>query len=537
LCQLILFQNGLIVPCAYIGANQEMGQDLEMATPRPASQDAEQSQQPVCGANRIEESASAMEKIEAANCGEKCTELQDGEPVNSGANGSADKTSQKAIDLLGAIATHPPADIMEQPGDSGDVGEIMDQGGSKSPKNLDNLVSRSYSPPTLELSLKRSRPRDEIDTDIDDRRMLRHSGSSAFSRYSTNGKGFQHQHPPGATLPPAYQMAHGDGNHGVSGGLASSESCPSHVGFLHDQTVSSKGSGEVSTLLQMHLQHIQGGNGQETSSTGVGPIAQDGAHGTSQAPDETRPVPNMPNVQSNLMSHEDTPAAYRPTMNSTYYAHPHGSTTWVASGSFPSLADHAEVFNHSPALNEHAAFGYLQHPQSQLHFHHYSEHQYKAQHQILQAPNPHPKQEKHKSVTKTGSGAQASESSTVLIGHSGSSNAHSSSGNGNMPANGSVSGSNNDSYGHLGHHNAMAAGSNGESLNGGNSASGGGNGVGNVGNANQGFDGPSGASSLENRFAIREAALHKFRQKRKERCFEKKVVKSFLVTQKQIVRF
>ncbi|KAH9569790.1 hypothetical protein CY35_02G009400 [Sphagnum magellanicum] len=464
------------------GANQEMGQDLEMATPRPASRDAEQSQQPVCGANRIVESASAMEKIEAANCGEKCTELQDGEPVNSGANGSADKTSQKAIDLLGAIATHPPADIMEQPGDSGDVGEIMDQGGSKSSKNLDNLASRSYSPPTLELSLKRSRPRDEIDTDIDDRRMLRHSGSSAFSRYSTNGKGVQHQHPPGARLPPAYQMAHGDGNHGVSGGLASSESCPSHVGFLHEQAVSSKGSREVSTLLQMHLQHIQGGNGQETSSTGVGPIAQDGAHGTSQAPDETRPVPNIPNVQSNLMSHEDTPAAYRPTMNSTYYGHPHGSTTWVAAGSFPSLADHGEVFNHSHALNEHAAFGYLQHPQSQLHFHHYSEHQYKAQHQILQAPDPQPKQEKHKSVTKTGSGAQASESSTVL-----------------------------------------EAGSNGESLNGGNSASGGGNGLENVGNANQGFDGASGASSLENRFAIREAALHKFRQKRKERCFEKKV--------------
>ncbi|KAH9569789.1 hypothetical protein CY35_02G009400 [Sphagnum magellanicum] len=463
------------------GANQEMGQDLEMATPRPASRDAEQSQQPVCGANRIVESASAMEKIEAANCGEKCTELQDGEPVNSGANGSADKTSQKAIDLLGAIATHPPADIMEQPGDSGDVGEIMDQGGSKSSKNLDNLASRSYSPPTLELSLKRSRPRDEIDTDIDDRRMLRHSGSSAFSRYSTNGKGVQHQHPPGARLPPAYQMAHGDGNHGVSGGLASSESCPSHVGFLHEQAVSSKGSREVSTLLQMHLQHIQGGNGQETSSTGVGPIAQDGAHGTSQAPDETRPVPNIPNVQSNLMSHEDTPAAYRPTMNSTYYGHPHGSTTWVAAGSFPSLADHGEVFNHSHALNEHAAFGYLQHPQSQLHFHHYSEHQYKAQHQILQAPDPQPKQEKHKSVTKTGSGAQASESSTVL------------------------------------------EGSNGESLNGGNSASGGGNGLENVGNANQGFDGASGASSLENRFAIREAALHKFRQKRKERCFEKKV--------------
>jgi hypothetical protein len=40
----------------------------------------------------------------------------------------------------------------------------------------------------------------------------------------------------------------------------------------------------------------------------------------------------------------------------------------------------------------------------------------------------------------------------------------------------------------------------------------------------------SGANDLDNHFAIREAALHKFRQKRKERCFEKKVMKPFAVS-------
>jgi pseudo-response regulator 7 len=45
----------------------------------------------------------------------------------------------------------------------------------------------------------------------------------------------------------------------------------------------------------------------------------------------------------------------------------------------------------------------------------------------------------------------------------------------------------------------------------------------NIGGVNQGLDEMSGENGLDNRFAIREAALHKFRQKRKERCFEKKV--------------
>jgi hypothetical protein len=156
-----------------------MGQDLEMATPRPASGYVEKSQQPACGANRNEESTPAMEEMEVDNCKEKCNELQEGERSNSGADDSADKTSQRAIDLIGSIASQQPAAFVEQPGDGI---EMMDWRGSNSQKNLDNQPSESYSPPTLNLSLKRPRARGEMDTDADDQRMLRHSGSSAFSR-------------------------------------------------------------------------------------------------------------------------------------------------------------------------------------------------------------------------------------------------------------------------------------------------------------------------------------------------------------------
>jgi hypothetical protein len=156
-----------------------MGQDLEMATPRPASGYVEKSQQPARGANRNEESTPAMEEMEVDNCKEKCNELQEGEWSNSGADDSADKTSQRAIDLIGSIASQQPAAFVEQPGNGI---EMMDWRGSNSQKILDNQPSESYSPPTLNLSLKRPRARGEMDTDADDQRMLRHSGNSAFSR-------------------------------------------------------------------------------------------------------------------------------------------------------------------------------------------------------------------------------------------------------------------------------------------------------------------------------------------------------------------
>ncbi|XP_068667907.1 two-component response regulator-like PRR37 isoform X2 [Aristolochia californica] len=84
--------------------------------------------------------------------------------------------------------------------------------------------------------------------------------------------------------------------------------------------------------------------------------------------------------------------------------------------------------------------------------------------------------------------------------------------NGNYSVNGSASGSNHGSYGQNGSSTGVNyGGMNMESDNGaaGKSVVGGGSG--------------SGSGADQDRFAQREAALTKFRQKRKERCFEKKV--------------
>lgn len=86
---------------------------------------------------------------------------------------------------------------------------------------------------------------------------------------------------------------------------------------------------------------------------------------------------------------------------------------------------------------------------------------------------------------------------------------------GNYSVNGSASGSNHGSNGQNGSSTALNVGAtNMEGDNGGAGNSG----VGTI----------SGKGSGEDRLAQREAALTKFRQKRKERCFEKKVTKQAL---------
>jgi len=117
--------------------------------------------------------------------------------------------------------------------------------------------------------------------------------------------------------------------------------------------------------------------------------------------------------------------------------------------------------------------------------------------------------EQQQSVITPGSGAPRCGSANMAAGvvdggQSGSSNGYGSTGNGNGSVNGSASGSN-------------AGANNGQS----------GLGVAPMATDNDpAMDGVSGANGVcteQMRFARREAALNKFRQKRKERCFEKKV--------------
>lgn len=94
---------------------------------------------------------------------------------------------------------------------------------------------------------------------------------------------------------------------------------------------------------------------------------------------------------------------------------------------------------------------------------------------------------------------------------------------GNGSSNESPSTTKNGSNGH--NDNGVAVGTNRDSA--GNSGSGSGSGVDNSVNVKNGFDNFDGimpSCTPEDRFAWREAALNKFRQKRKERCFAKKVI-------------
>lgn len=138
-----------------------MGQDLEMATRRPLSLD--------------------MEKAPEADNQDGAEVRQDDSPSTSGSSGTKRSTSAtgKAIDLIGGITFHNNEDV-DDGVESGDGVEGSDRGASNSPAN-DKCVTSSNSPPLLELSLKR--PRAPGDDDGNDKRVLRHSGGSAFSRY------------------------------------------------------------------------------------------------------------------------------------------------------------------------------------------------------------------------------------------------------------------------------------------------------------------------------------------------------------------
>ncbi|XP_077232958.1 two-component response regulator-like PRR37 [Tasmannia lanceolata] len=136
------------------------------------------------------------------------------------------------------------------------------------------------------------------------------------------------------------------------------------------------------------------------------------------------------------------------------------------------------------------------------HYHHYHHHHRYHVHSTQQIPPPDQDDLSLKSMAAV---APQCGSSTVFGGPV--------EGNGgNYSQNGSVTGSNHGSNGQNGSDTAVNnGGMNMESDNGaaGKSGTGGGSG--------------SGSGVDQNRFAQREAALTKFRQKRKERCFEKKV--------------
>jgi pseudo-response regulator 7 len=468
-------------------SDQEMGQDLEMATRRPTALD--------------------MEKAPKLDNQDGADARQDDSPSTSGNSGNKRSNSGtgKAIDLIGGIAFQSNEDV-DDGVESGDGVEGSDRGASNSPAN-DKCVTSSNSPPLLELSLKR--PRALGDEDNTEKRVIRHSGGSAFSRYSTTGGTTIQQIPPGTPLTlSGCPVGAAYGTHSLSpapGSLGTGTNVPGRFATPLDRAGSSKGSGEGFHPQPTHPRPSHRGKGQDVGSSMVGSSIPEGY--SQQVKDETvsvspisgqgRPI-SIP-LPPRGMLYDGVSAAYGQgqAMHAVYYSHS-GAPPWASGGAH--FSDRGQVFDHPP-YHDHGS-----------HTAHHSSHHQQQAHRHSRLPQPSLlTQRDDQAVTNQVSGAPGCGSSNMAdgnTGQSGSSNGYGSTGNGNGSVNGSGSGSNNMTT------------QNGQSCV--------------VVNATENVDcagingsapgEPNGAINHEqNRFTRREAALNKFRQKRKERCFEKKV--------------
>lgn len=502
-----------------------MGQDLEIAAPRQTDAELEhQEEEKALYAQTFgrEENAPLANSVEGV-------EISEG-PVESGDCPSSEVGANKAADLIGVIANKP---------NSGNS-KLED---NKSGEDLDNdKIGTDFKHLFLELTLKRPRQNGKEDGEPEDRHVLRQSGVSAFSRYNTGG--CQFSNPSGDTVPPN-SLPKG---YMPSGSLESEKTGPLHAAVGVERVGSSKGSGgpDQSTPALMHNQLSQSSNNQDLGSSVVGPSGQDMFPMPKPINDETVSAPNTCRQVGKPMSIHpcrampyDTVAAprvYGSAIHPLYYSHTGASSLWGPEAQH--ITDRGDVCNNSnngqieqqlmlPRNHQTQVHHHHHHHVQHVHYHehHHQTHQHKHNHTHT---HDHPKQDEQTknnnlSITPPLCGSSNMSGNNAPDGNngqSGSNNGYGSSGNGNGSANGSASGSNNGSNGQNGYSNGQnsaavtPAGTNGESD----------TGIGAVKSSIGGASGTGSGSGVDiNRSAQREAALTKFRQKRKERCFEKKV--------------
>lgn len=295
------------------------------------------------------------------------------------------------------------------------------------------------------------------------------------------------------------------GNCGTSGGSL-------RLGMGVDRSGSSKGSVEGTTPPPAHPQSVEKQGGQDAG--------QDGYGNSRQSKEDAMMVPGMPVAipipPPGMLAYDGVSGAFGAfgaAVHPMYYARP---GPWMAAAQARQMGDRGDVYSQAAAFQEqnsgsghHSQAGQSQQQQHTHHHHHHHHHGNGSQ----PAGNPGVQDEQQQSVITPGSGAPRCGSTNMVAGGvdgpSGSSNGYGSTGNGNGSMNGSASGSN-------------TGVNNGQS----------GLGVAPMANDNSGNNGASGndpamdgngVCTEQMRFARREAALNKFRQKRKERCFEKKV--------------
>ncbi|GLJ06862.1 hypothetical protein SUGI_0050560 [Cryptomeria japonica] len=493
-----------------------MGKDLEIAVHGQTDVEAEQHQDDKVLSNQ----ACAREEKTALASSAEGDKIE--EPMDT--DGSPGETATKAADLIGTIASKPKSRNVE----------LEDCASREVPEKWvttqmkDKTVADFKHLPFLELTLKRPRQNGEEDGEAEDRHVLRQSGGSAFSRYNTNGT--QVSHPSGDSFQPnLLSKGYGGQCRMTSASLESGKTGSLRAAVPIERVASSKGSGgDASTPAPVHNQLSQSSNNQDLGSSVVGPgqdvfprpmpTKDDMLSATNTGPQTGKPMSMHPGV----MSYDSVPAVYGSGVHPMYYSN-NGQSLWGSEAQNPN--ERGEICNNSTQTEQqllcprvHHHHHHVQHVHH--HHHHHQNRQYKHGHE-------HPNQNEHtmNNVTMTAPRCGSSNmagctpdgnngQSGSHNGQSGSNNGYGSNGNGNGSVNGSASGSNNGSNGQNGHSNgqssaAVTPGTNGESD----------TGIGVKSSIGSG----SGSGVDQNRSAQREAALNKFRQKRKERCFEKKV--------------
>lgn len=447
---------------------------------------------PVAVANPVDNVTSAHDSPRIVHAG-----AEDAQKINKDAGiGLPQENTQIALDLIGKPHIKEQDSNEEQHGDNEDEVDLLEKHASNSFGSKDKNLSDSSSPSLLEsakhVGMKRMREVEDQEQAKGTRGGLIHSYTSAFSRYNTSINSL-----PLSSRTNVFNMQ--AGHFGCDNGVPAAQ---------ESHTVSA-----IFTSQKEKAVSVNGGSDEKFIRS---------KSGSSIKPENL--LESCPPSRHDVMSKEGIsslpplsglchPGEEPNCTDNLHAANWEASAQAGESGEAKDLVSYKQDAYDYSNTNSYSKYHHHSHHHHhhhiQHHFHHLSEEQLYLRAKAAPLPND-------QTVTDVGAGAPGCGSSNMangsegIMGPSGSSNGYGSNGYGAVSVNGNASGSN---YGSNGQSAAMIL-----------------PGRGNTdrnthGEPEHGLPDTNGilAGHDENRCARREAALTKFRQKRKERCFEKKV--------------
>lgn len=491
-------EKGSVLPLEHCISDRASGHHLDIAALGLAAAERNSSHK--------EEDQGMVGKSPATAC-EEGRQIEDEEA----GSGLLQADSSKAIDLIGGIACKGKGNDEEQQGESAHGGDSSEKHASNSPSSKERLVSDSTSLSMLELTLKHPRLIAEGDTERDgNSRNLRHSCSSAFSRYNNTGN---HRPMLSGTLPASTQFklaGYGGQPFPQGSGVGSNSQSSIPLTAQMQRFVPTEGSTDLSTPLPYLSPRLHVNNKQDSGMLVTFPPVQDSdAACMEQVSRAVTPL-------SPGKVHDGPQTAHGSKSQGLFFGRA-AAPFWgspAASVAERGEADDCCVSYEQSQSNQRSQIHHHSHHRSH-HHHHHVQHHFHYHCKYASQQRPMTPQDEDQMVTNSSAGAPKCGSSSMANGpegnngHSGSSN-----NNGNISLNESAAGSNNGSNGQSAV--VLPARGNGDTI---TQPKNGREGTENCLVLTQGLQ----SAPDQNRFASREAALTKFRQKRKARCFEKKV--------------